>query len=779
MSTFNIAVQIGATLTQGFRSTLRSSSTQLNQLGDSLDKLKRQQAAVRRIEVAEGNVGKARVAYNAAVGDVVRLRRELAQTQQPSRQLTQSFEAARQKAERLSGALGQQRERLQRARQALRDTGLSTENLAADNRRLGQSVERLSRQYGRLGKAMRAQQANQARRAQLRGQLFDAAAIGATVAAPLTVAVQFEQSVAKLGAITGRGDEAMDQANRAMLEQEARRLGETTQFSASQSVDAMTFLGMAGFSPEQIRGATAGVLNLAQAAGSDLADTADIASNILSGFSLDATQDMGRVGDVLTATFTTSNTTLQSLGETLKFVAPVASAAGGSIEQVAAMVGLLGDVGIQGSRAGTALRATFLRLSAPTGSAAKALDNLGISVADLDGNLRPVPEILNDLANATGDLGTTQQTEAIKAIFGEEAAAGVTELLKQARTGAIDTEIAKLENAQGSTERIAKKMSATTLGSLKRLGSALESVAISVGNVLLPTIASGAELFAKIASGVSQFATTFPLLTKVVVGATTALIALRVVTIAGGFAYTFVKGAVLSLRTAYLALTSGMVLQKTAMVSINTLSAITAVRIGLVTAAQWAWNVALTANPIGLIIVGIGALIGAGVLLIKHWDKVKSFFASLWSGMKKITGAAVNWLLDTLGLLLNPFKLLTKTKDIVIGSIGKLFGGDQAKKDSTELVESASPNTAALTIGGAVNQSTAAPNELASLSRAEASIVHQQTTQSTVIDAPITIHASPGMDERAVAIQVRQELDQREAQAEARRRTQLFDAALV
>lgn len=774
MSTFNIAVQIGASLTQGFSSALRSSSTQLNQLGTTLDKLKRQQAAIRRIEISEGNVGQARVAYNAAVGDVVRLRKEMAKVENPSKKLQQSFQQAKQKAELLSGALSQQRERLQRARQALNETGLSTENLAADNRRLGQSVERLNRQYGRLGKAMRAQQANQSRRAELRGQLLDATALGASVVAPLNIAVQFEQSVAKLSAITGTGDIALDDSNRQMLEQEARRLGESTQFSASQSVDAMTFLGMAGFNPDQIKGATSGVLNLAQAAGSDLAGTADIASNILSGFSLDATQDMGRVGDVLTATFTTSNTTLESLGETMKFVAPVASAAGGSIEQVAAMVGLLGDVGIQGSRAGTALRATFLRLSAPTGSAAKVLDELGITVADLDGNLRPVPDILKDLADATAELGTTQQTEAIKAIFGEEAASGVSELLKQAREGNIDTEIAKLENAQGTTDRIAKKMSATTLGSLKRLGSALESVAISVGNTLLPTIASAAELLAQVASGVSKFASTFPFLTKVIVGATTTLITLRVATIAGGFAFTFVKGAVLSLRTAYIALTSGMLLQKAAIVSMNALGAVTAARMGVITAAQWAWNVALTANPIGIIIVGIGALIGAGVMLIKHWDKVTAFFGSLWDSIKEMTGSAVDWLLENLELLAGPFGLLIKGGKWVIR---KILGEDDPEAPEEE--EQPKVKAKEVSLGRVVNKTTATPGQLETLSKAEASIVNQHTTQSTVIDAPITINASPGMDERAIALQVRQELDQRENQADARRRTQLFDAALI
>ncbi len=321
---------------------------------------------------------------------------------------------------------------------------------------------------------MRAQQALKSRRSELRGQLFDAVALGTTIVAPIKIAVDFEQSIAKLGAITRASNNELQ-----ALQQTARQLGESTQFTASQAAAAMTFLGMAGFTTNQILAATPGVLELAQAASSDLAETADIASNILSGFALQASS-MGRVGDTLAATFTTSNTTLQMLGDTLKYAAPVASSVGVQLETVAAMAGLLGNVGIQGSMAGTVLRAVLLRLSAPSQAASHAFAELGVEVTDFAGNVRPLPELLNDIAEATKDLGNSERASWVKQIFGEEAAAGATELLKQAGSGQLQRYIANLQQAQGTTSKMAATMSKTTYGAFKRLSSALESVAISL-----------------------------------------------------------------------------------------------------------------------------------------------------------------------------------------------------------------------------------------------------------------------------------------------------------
>ena len=764
-SSFKLALQIGASIGQSFRTSVRGSQSQLNQLGSSINKLKNQQASIKKVELGEASVGKARVAYEAASRELSRLRREVASTDQPSKQLTQSFEAAKRKTERLSQALAKQRDRLQQSRRELQQAGVSTRNLMADNARLGASVERLSQKYRKLNQAMRAQEANKAQRADLRGQLFDAVALGATVVAPVSIAVNFEQSIARLGAITRSGDDAL-----LGLEQTARRLGETTQFSASEAASAMTFLGMAGFKTNEIISATPGMLNLAQAAGSDLAGTADIASNILSGFSLKA-DEMGRVGDVLSATFTTSNTTLQMLGDTLKYAAPVASSAGASIEQVAAMAGLLGNVGIQGSMAGTALRAAFLRLSAPPKVAADALANLGVEVKDLDGNLRSVPELLQELAKATEGLGSAERAEAIKQIFGSEASAGLTELLKQAGSGALDSYIQQLQQAKGTADTMAKKMSATTAGSLKRLGSALESVAISIGSLLLPSVAAGAELFAGMASWVSGAAQEYPWLTKVIVGATVGLVALKVTAIAGAYAFTFLKGGVLSLVTAYRTLSAGIAMAQSGMARMNILSALSAVRMGVVTAAQWALNVAMTANPIGLIVVGIAALAGAAFMLIKYWEPIGEFFSGLWDGVKNITSGAVDWLLGKMGLLAKPFELLGSAWNAVSGWLGGNESEDTPSSGNKRKLA-----TAAIGASLAAQPAMALPDSTVNaLPQIQAVSASTHNQQSVSIDAPITIHAAPGMDERAIADEVQKALEQREARATSQQRGALYD----
>lgn len=764
-SSFKLALQIGASIGQSFRKSVRGSQSQLNQLGSSINKLKNQQASIKKAELGEASVGKARVAYEAASRELSRLRREVASTDQPSKQLTQSFEAAKRKTERLSQALGKQRDRLQQSRRELHQAGVSSRNLMGDNARLGASVERLSQKYRKLSQAMRAQEANKAQRADLRGQLFDAVALGATVVAPVSIAVNFEQSIARLGAITRSGDDAL-----LGLEQTARRLGETTQFSASEAASAMTFLGMAGFKTNEIISATPGMLNLAQAAGSDLAGTADIASNILSGFSLKA-DEMGRVGDVLSATFTTSNTTLQMLGDTLKYAAPVASSAGASIEQVAAMAGLLGNVGIQGSMAGTALRAAFLRLSAPPKVAADALANLGVEVKDLDGNLRSVPELLQELAQATEGLGSAERAEAIKQIFGSEASAGLTELLKQAGSGALDSYIQQLQQAKGTADTMAKKMSATTAGSLKRLGSALESVAISIGSLLLPSVAAGAQLFAGMASWVSGAAQEYPWLTKVIVGATVGLVALKVTAIAGAYAFTFLKGGVLSLVTAYRTLSAGIAMAQLGMARMNILSALSAVRMGVVTAAQWALNVAMTANPIGLIVVGIAALAGAAFMLIKYWEPIGEFFSGLWDGVKNITSGAVDWLLGKMNLLAKPFELLGSAWSAVSGWLG----GDESA-DTPSSGNKRKLATAAVGASLAAQPAMALPNSTVdALPQIQAVSASTHNQQSVSIDAPITIHAAPGMDERTIAGEVQKALEQREARAASQQRGALYD----
>lgn len=223
---------------------------------------------------------------------------------------------------------------------------------------------------------------------------------------------------------------------------------------------------MAGFVPEAIQAALPGVLDTAIAGGAlsgdiSLGETADIGASVLKQFGLQAT-DMGRVGDVLAGTFTRSSTNLRALGDTMKYAGPVASALGISLEEAAAMAGVLANNGLRGSDAGTAMRASLTRLSAPTGAAAKALKELGVSVADSRGKLRPVEQILGDLYKATKKYGDTDQISFFKDIAGEEAMVGLQTLVKSVGSGDLQRLIAELKKAQGESASTAKKCRITS-----------------------------------------------------------------------------------------------------------------------------------------------------------------------------------------------------------------------------------------------------------------------------------------------------------------------------
>lgn len=773
-------MQIGATVGSGFRTAVQSSQGQLNRIGSTLDDLKSKQKAIRRFELGQADVRKASTAFIAASRDVKRLGTEVARTNTPSRQLVRSFDAARQKADRLSRRLVNQREKLRNNRVALERSGVSTRNLARDNDRLGASVAKLTRRQKALGAALNAQQANRSRQSELRGQLFDAVAIGAVVAAPIKIAADFEQSVARLGAITRN---AADSAGLVSLTDQARRLGEETQFRAREVTEGMTFLGMAGFQTNEIIAATPGLLDLALGSSTSLADTADITSNILSGFAIEATE-MERVSDVLAATVSGANVNLRQLGDTLKFTAPVAKDLGVPIETVAALAGKLGDAGLQGTLGGTTLRSMLLRLAAPTAGAKSALAELGIEVENENGKLKEITVLLGEFFQATQGVGDLDRTRLVNDIFGKTAVSGVSTLLQESTQTDFKELLDTLQRADADNigKKMADQLGDTATGSIKRLGSAMESLAISVGGLLLPTVATMSETFAGFASGASRLAQRFPFLTKMVIGLTVGLVALRVVTIASVFSYTFLKGAVLSLRTAYVAMNVGLLTTRIGLLGLSVLSSLTAAKIGIVTAAQWAWNIAMTANPIGLIVIGIGALIGAGILLVKHWDTVKDFFGNLWDGIKEVTGGAVDWLLEKIKVLLNPFGLLVKAAKTVVGAVfgdgdedlgAETASGLSRNRRSRNVIRSARSVALGATI--ASSASLAAPAATVSLPDDIQSANTIQNTDSVRIDAPITIQSAPGMDERMIAQEVTKALDAREARGRARRRARLSD----
>ncbi|EJS58123.1 phage tail tape measure protein, TP901 family, core region [Bacillus cereus BAG1X1-2] len=322
-------------------------------------------------------------------------------------------------------------------------------------------------------------------------------AIVASVGASVKAVANFEQSMAKVKAISGATDSEFKQ-----LENTAKHLGATTQFSASQAAEGLSFLSMAGFSASESMTALPSVLNLAAVGQMDLGRSADITSNIMTGFGLNAA-DSGKAVDILAKTMTTANTDLDQLGMAMKYVAPVASALGWDMTDAATAVAKMSDAGIQGSQAGTSLRAALLSLANPTGQTAKAFDELGISVVDANGQFKPLPELIGHISSKMDGMTDAQKTVTAAQLVGTEASAGFLALLEQGQ-GSLQDYKTELELSGGTAERVAKIQQETLVGAWNQAKSAMEGLAIGLGTTLLPAFTAVVNGATALVSGLAS-----------------------------------------------------------------------------------------------------------------------------------------------------------------------------------------------------------------------------------------------------------------------------------
>ncbi len=293
--------------------------------------------------------------------------------------------------------------------------------------------------------------------------------------------MDFEVSMSKVKAISGAVGKGFDS-----LQTKAVQLGAATVFSASQAAEGMSYLAMAGYEVDEILSTMPGMLSIAAAGAVDLGTASDITSNILSGFGI-AAEDTGHVVDVLAKTFTSSNTTLEKLGYTMKYVAPIANSAGLSLEEMAAAAGELGNVGIQGEMAGTQLRAMITRLVDPPAEAAKALEALNVEVMDMNGNLLPLADVLEQITQSTEGYTAAQKTQIAAQIAGTEAAAGFAALI-DAGPDALRDYTDELTNSTGAADELANTMQENLKGAITELAGAVETAKIELGDEFAPAV---------------------------------------------------------------------------------------------------------------------------------------------------------------------------------------------------------------------------------------------------------------------------------------------------
>ncbi|MDP7689975.1 phage tail tape measure protein, partial [Escherichia coli] len=285
---------------------------------------------------------------------------------------------------------------------------------------------------------------------------------------------EFAQKNSELQAVLGV---AKDSAEMAALRKQARQLGDNTAASADDAAGAQIIIAKAGGDVDAIQAATPVTLNMALANQRSMEENAQLLLGTKESFQL-SNDDVSHVGDVLSATMNKSAADFQGLSDALTYLGPVARTAGVSLEQAAAMTGVLHDNNIRGSMAGTGSSAVVTRLQAPTGKAWDALKELGVKTSDKKGNMRPLFTILKEI-QASFDkhkLGTSQKGEYLKTIFGEEALTSANVLLAAAASGKLDTLTATLKASDGKTEELVKIMQDNLGGDFKEFQSAYEAV---------------------------------------------------------------------------------------------------------------------------------------------------------------------------------------------------------------------------------------------------------------------------------------------------------------
>lgn len=480
-----------------------------------------------------------------------------------------------------------------------------------------------------------------------------ATAIGGLGVAATKVGMSFESAMSQCAATMGLTAEEIANGSESfeMLEKAAKDAGATTQFSASQSAEALNFLALAGYDAEKAVKTLPTVLNLAAAGGMELGEASDMVTDAMSALG-DKAGTAESFVDKLAKTSQKSNTSVAQLGQAILTVGGTAKVLSGGVDEMNTVLGILADNGIKGAEGGTALRNMILSLTAPTDTAAEAIESLGLKVLDANGNMRPLNDIFNDLNGTLSTMTQGEQTQVLNKIFNKVDLKSVNALL--ANSGERFDELSGyIANCDGAAADMAETMNDNLQGKMTILGSTLEGLGIQIYERLegpLKTAADTAiESLGNIAESLSsgdlggsidKLAEAFGnMITKIAEGVETWLP--RIIT-----ALTWLLENSNTIATGIIAIGTAMLTLNVANMILGVVKAFK----GVTTAIQ-AWkiaqdllNLSILANPIGLIIAAVAGLVAGIIYLwntnegfrnacINAWNAIKDVAISVWGGI--------------------------------------------------------------------------------------------------------------------------------------------------
>lgn len=477
----------------------------------------------------------------------------------------------------------------------------------------------------------------------------------------ITVGAKFEQSMSKVGAISGANADELEK-----LTKKAKEMGETTIFSASESAEAFQYMAMAGWDVEDMLDGIEGIMNLAAASGEDLATTSDIVTDALTAMGYKA-GDAGKLADVMAAASANANTNVGLMGQTFQYAAPLIGAMGYSMEDAAVAIGLMANAGIKGTKSGTALRSLLSRMSAPTKEVELAMGELGVSLTKVneDGTetMKSFDEVIRDLRTGFSDLTETQKTYFAKNIAGQEAMSGLLAIVNASEED-FGKLTAAVRDSSGAAEEMAQTMNDNVAGQMTLLKSKIEGIQIQVYDKLKPALRDAVDTFSGaldkidwdvVADGLGSIAKKFAEFFSYVVDhfgdimeVAKSVGKVLLVTFAVSKIATFVS-TVAGLVTTFKAL-------KTATEA--------------ATVAQKALNVAQAATVIGAITAAVAGLVSAFLLFSDSTDEVEEKLDSLNEYEQKQV--------DEIYAMRDAYREVKEARDEAVESIQAEFGNYKA-----------------------------------------------------------------------------------------------------
>lgn len=481
-----------------------------------------------------------------------------------------------------------------------------------------------------------------------------AAAVGAAATAigaiSLKASGDFEAAMNGVKAVSGVAGKEFEDLN-----DMAKKLGIETAYSATEAANGMEFLAKAGLNTSQILETIPNALSLAAAGGIDLASSADILSNIMSGMGI-AASESGRAADVLAKAAASSNVDISMMGEAMKYVAPIAKQLGITLEETSAIVGVLGNAGIQASQAGTSLRAMFTRFNTHD-NATKSFKELGISLQDSNGDMRSMIDVMKDLSIATADMDADIKLEYFKDMAGVEAMSALAVAVDAAADGSLQNLNNKLDESKGKAKDMADIQLEGYNGELKKLASAWEGFKISVGETGLLSAATDAiklltewvfklvEHLPAIAETIGSVFSYFEQNAQRMIN-TLKVIGIIAGVIAGSLALMYAPAIAGFLLMRAIALTSFLIMKAAAISS------------AIATGAAWV----IAFAPFLLVGAAIAAVVAAMWFLWSNWDEI-------WTKIKSGAQVVIDYIADALSPIIDSVKwLLNKIPGINIGS---------------------------------------------------------------------------------------------------------------